>query len=333
MRVEEVQKGTFRLSWPDVQGKGWCHRSGEEQKLAAGGIRISQRPWTDDEGRRAEACFLARSMELKNAWSGLECDGIKVVLPPLPKERRKEVFQSLGRWFQGQGGRLHTAGDLGTTQEDLDWMGQETEYVHCATPSLANAVSETVEYGLEHGLQMGLIPSGVRGRALVQGAGAIGTAVIHRLLERHWDVLIWDTHPDVRAAWSRDSRVRVVTDLTEGEGGKNRVFFPCAVGGLFEEGKTRLSLPVFVCGGANRILQSRSSAAWTHQRGCWIFPSVLSSAGAVIQGMAPWIPGGLPAEELMRLNRRRGKAVMEAAFERNCPPWVVTMDSQPDAFD
>ena len=140
---------------------------------------------------------------------------------------------------------------------------------------------------------------------------------------------MWDHSKEALSAWKGNEGV----DLTETFSWKERegpfLLSPCAAGGVFESDVIEIQ-PGFVCGGANRIVTAGAVARKLHEKGCWVFPSILSSAGAVIQGMAGFISDGPSADALMRLNFQRGRALMARAIELDRSPWLLLNGLQPE---
>ena len=73
---------------------------------------------------------LAKGMTYKNAAAGLNLGGGKTVIIGNPKtDKNDEMFRAFGRFIEGLNGRYITAEDVGTTEEDMDLIHLETDYV------------------------------------------------------------------------------------------------------------------------------------------------------------------------------------------------------------
>ena len=95
---------------------------------ALGGTRM----WTYASESEAieDALRLARGMTYKNAAAGLNLGGGKTVIIGNPRtDKNDEMFRAFGRFIEGLNGRYITAEDVGTTEEDMDLIHLETDYV------------------------------------------------------------------------------------------------------------------------------------------------------------------------------------------------------------
>ncbi len=73
---------------------------------------------------------LARGMTYKNAAAGLNLGGGKTVIIGNPRtDKNDEMFRAFGRFIEGLNGRYITAEDVGTTEDDMDLIHLETDYV------------------------------------------------------------------------------------------------------------------------------------------------------------------------------------------------------------
>src|SRR5690625_7966943 len=88
--------------------------------------------WTYDTEEEAveDALRLARGMTYKNAAAGLNIGGGKAVIIGDPnKDKNPEMFRAFGRFIESLNGRYITAEDVGTTEQDMDLIHLETDYV------------------------------------------------------------------------------------------------------------------------------------------------------------------------------------------------------------
>jgi leucine dehydrogenase len=255
---------------------------------AAGGIRT--RTYASFADALADAKGLARAMTLKCALAGLSAGGGKMVVRVVPGFDRRAVFARLGDEIQRLGGRFRTAGDLGTTAEDLEEVAGRSEYVHTQTGSLAGAVARghlrCVEAGC--GLGQGASLDGIS--VAVQGCGDIGQAVIRTLSARGASLSVADLNP-ARVEEVRDVRgVRAV----DPEGilrAEVDVLAPCAVGGVLTgEVAKRLRAPL-ICGAANNIVSDGAVGEQLAQGGVKVVPDIIASAGGVVEGIGKTVMG------------------------------------------
>ena len=95
---------------------------------ALGGIRM----WNYENEFKAleDVLRLSRGMSFKAAISGLDLGGGKaVIIGDSKKQKSSDLFRLFGRVVHSLGGRYITAEDVGTNEDDMEFIYQETRYV------------------------------------------------------------------------------------------------------------------------------------------------------------------------------------------------------------
>lgn len=253
----------------------------------AGGVRT--RAYAGLAEALAEASALARAMTRKCALAGLAAGGAKAVVLDHPGLDRPRAFARLGRFVAELGGVFRTAGDLGTSADDLAAMATTCPYVHVEERGLAKAVAR----GL-----VGCVAACAdrRGRGLaglrvaIQGCGSIGAAVAGALRGAGAALTVADVDAARAARVAAATGARVVPAsavLFE----EVDVVAPCAIGGVITP-TTAASLRAWaVCGAANNILDGVAAARVLADRGILHVPDEVASAGAVIEGIGRSVMG------------------------------------------
>ena len=277
---------------------------------AAGGVRT----WSYDSeaSALADARALARAMTLKCAIGGLDAGGGKVVVMAGPELDRSRAFQRLGEVIETLGGDLRTAGDVGTTGDDLEAMSRECSWVHCHEASLARSVALGVAEALSGALSsMGVGPLAGR-TASVQGAGSIGAEVVRTLTERGVQVTVADLDPCRARTSATETGARVCPpeDLwTLG----SELIVPCALGGVIDVPFAARTDAVLICGGANNLLAAPDVEELLGRRGVTYVPDFISSAGGVIDGIGESVMGLEDRGPLIRALSETTRAVLTEA--------------------
>ena len=281
---------------------------------AAGGVRTWR--YARWEDAVTDARRLARAMTVKCALAGLDAGGGKAVVWDHGRWDRAAGFERLGQAVEELGGAFRTAGDLGTTDEDLARMARHTGFVHRDGGALAGAVAR----GL---LACAAACLARRGRAFddglrvaVQGAGAIGAAAARALAARGASLVIADLHAGRAAA--------LAAELGAETAAPERILAaevdlvaPCAAGGVLDEAAVRALRAWAVVGGANNQLADRRAARLLCERGLLHVPDALASAGAVIQGIGRSVMGlADPGPLIDRLGLAAGEILEESAARR-----------------
>lgn len=264
---------------------------------AVGGTRV--RAYPSMSAAIDDACQLARAMTVKCSLSGLDAGGAKIVVIDHPQLERRSAFARLGRFIEELGGAVRTAGDLGTTGDDLAIMAQHTGYVHTNESDLALSVARgltacvracvrfaATRYrasSADHDELAGL-------RVAVQGCGAIGSAVARTLADLGAHVLVADidAHLARRVAESLGARVVSPDSILRAD---VDVICPCATGGVLTEAVANTMRAWAVCGAANNILAGPEIATILDARGVLLVPDVVASAGAVVDGIGERVMG------------------------------------------
>jgi leucine dehydrogenase len=265
---------------------------------AAGGVRTARYP--SRAAARADAKALARSMTLKCSLAGLDAGGGKAVIIEQGGWDRARVFRRFGEIVQGLGGEFRTAGDLGTTQADLEAMALACEYVHTQEQALGEAVAQ----GLASCVEVLCQTKGADLSASVlaiQGCGAIGSAVARKLGPRVQQLLLADIDKALAARIASECRARTIapSDILSAD---VDLLSPCAVGGALHRENANEVRAWGVCGGANQSIADAETQTMLFERGVLVVPDIIASSGAVIDGIG---------ETVMHLSIKERQALIE----------------------
>lgn len=288
---------------------------------AAGGVRT--RAYASNEVALREVAGLAAAMTRKCALAGLAAGGGKAVVLEHPVMNREAAFEALGRHIQDLGGLFRTAGDLGTTAADLAAMARHTEFVHAEEAPLLDAVGRGLLRCLEacaeaHGRR------GVAGlKVAVQGCGGIGSAVAQALSAAGCELVVADVDAD-RARHLAEQLGASVVGPEQILREPVDVLSPCAIGGVLDVDAVAAAKCWAVCGAANNIVADSAADEALHARGILHVPDVISSAGAVADGIGRTVMGlrdrshlieglGATTATVLRLSRSQGLPTPEVA--------------------
>jgi glutamate dehydrogenase/leucine dehydrogenase len=250
---------------------------------AGGGTRM--RVYAEPGDGLADAMRLSQAMTVKMAVAGAERGGGKAVLavPELPTgDARRRLLLRYGELVASLGGTYRTAGDMNISPADLDVVHERCPWVYGTTGTGGNSGRGTaigVHAGIRASVEHVFGSPELRGRSvLVQGAGAVGAALVRLLLDDGAEVLVADVD-EARAAATgatvvtADDAIAVECD----------VYAPCAVGGTLDaESIPRLRCRI-VAGSANNQLAEPADARRLHERGILYAPDYVVNAGGVIQ--------------------------------------------------
>lgn len=264
---------------------------------ALGGTRFH--PYASDDQALDDVLRLARAMTYKAAVAGLDLGGGKAVIVGDPRrDRTDELIRAYGRVVDSLGGRYLTAEDVGTTQTDMDLIGQETRYVTGASEAAGGSgdPSPATAYGLL--LAMRAVArhlwggTSLRGRHVtVAGVGKVGTAVVRHLTEEGARVTVADVD---RAAVARAEAAFGVE--AAGPETIHRVecdiYSPCALGGVLNPTTIPELRCTAVVGCANNQLAEPSCGDLLHRAGVLYATDYVVNAGGIINLAEELAPGG-----------------------------------------
>lgn len=248
-----------------------------------GGIRTQIYPSESDA--LADAVKLARAMTLKCAIAGLPAGGAKTVVLDHPGMKRAQAFRRLGGYIEDLGGMYRSAGDLGTTLEDLKTAAQETSFIDTTGERLGAATAVSVLNCLRACAQIVRQKSLAQVSIAVQGCGLIGAGVARMASDAGARVFV----ADVDAARARSLAEQTGAQVLDAEavlGADVDMVAPCAVGGVITEAVASTMKAWAICGGANNQIADSQASAVLQRRGITFMPDFLASSGAVIDGVA-----------------------------------------------
>lgn len=293
---------------------------------AFGGIR--RMAYTNEAAALADARRLAHAMSLKCALAELAAGGAKTVVLDGPQLSREGGYAALGRAIDELGGRYVCGPDVGTTDADLEVLRGATRWVNPAGNDAGRSTADGVLAGLR-GLSRVVFGDEAIGRRryVIQGLGAVGSALARALIEAGAWVGAWDPDPLARER-ARALGVtlldpdRVLTEPCD-------VFMPCALGHVLTTEVCERAPWRAVCGSANNQLANDDAATGLHRRGIVWAPDILVNAGAVIEGVEtvldPSPAGRTRAREKIEAIADRCERVLIESRDGDRTPLVVAL--------
>ena len=254
---------------------------------ALGGTRM----WTyaTEEEAIIDALRLAKGMTYKNAVSGLNLGGGKTVIIGDPKKDKNEaMFRAFGRYIQGLNGRYITAEDVGTTEEDMNIIHQETDYVTGTSPTYGSSgnPSPATAFGVYRGMKAAAKAAfgsdSLEGkRVAVQGVGNVAFTLCKYLHEEGAQLIVTDIHKEaVQRAVEAYSATAVNPD--EIIGVDCDIYAPCALGATLNDHSLPLLKAKVIAGAANNQLKEPRHGDALHELGIVYAPDYVINAGGVI---------------------------------------------------
>jgi leucine dehydrogenase len=251
---------------------------------ALGGTRFL--PYASEDEALADVLRLARAMSYKSAAAGLDFGGGKGVIIGDPHKMKTEpLLRSYARFVDSLGGRYITTEDVGTTEQDMNIIGEETRHV-TGTSEGSHDPSEATGWGVY--CAMRAVTEKVFGHSTmagmhvaIQGAGKVGSALMRYLRQEGCALTVADTSEEVLRHLSRRADLTIVP-TEEIHTFPCDIFSPCALSGTLNA-KT---IPQLRCraviGCANNQLATPEDAELLGQREIVYAPDFIVNAGGVI---------------------------------------------------
>lgn len=297
-----------------------------------GGLRYWE--YEKEEDAIHDAVRLARGMTYKNAAAGLPLGGGKTVILKDPNHpKSEEMLRAFGRFIDGLGGRYITAEDVGTTEKDMDYIYQETEYVAGTTlkPGTAGNPSPATAHGVYVGMKAAAKEAfgtdSLEGKTiLLEGAGNVGIIVAKKAMEEGAKVIASDIFEGpIKRAKEAGCEIVDSDKLLET---KADIYCPCALGASINDeslAKLKEAGVKVIAGSANNQLAEPRHGDLVDEMGFVYAPDYIINSGGVIYA-ADEFNGGANHDRAMALVDNiyhQIERVFEIAKRDNTPTYIA----------
>jgi leucine dehydrogenase len=287
---------------------------------ALGGIRCI--PYADEGEALADAMRLARGMTLKCLLNELPAGGGKAAILDHPGLNRPAAFAALGEFIERMGGRFFTAADLGTTPADLRSVGRATRFVatpeHGVPDDLGERAAEGVYLAASTALDFLGIDEWKGQRIAIQGLGSVGARLAMLARRAGARVFASDVNSE-RAGHAADTLPITLVEPDRIWEQECEVFAPCAGSHVLDATTIPRLRSRIVCGSTNQPLATDEAGDQLAARNVLVVPDLLASAGAVILGCTPALPGFERPRDLSGIARRL-RSVLAESLRTQVPP-------------
>jgi len=268
-------------------------------------------------------------MTYKNAAAGLNLGGGKAVIIGDPYQDKSEaLLRSFGRYVESLNGRYITAEDVGTTEEDMDFIHMETKYV---TGTSVGGVGDPspitargIYYGMKAAAKEAFGSDDLNGKTIaVQGVGQVAYQLCNHLHKEGAHLIVTDIN---KAAVNRavNDFDAIAVDPDDIYGVDCDIYSPCALGGTInDETIPQLKAKVIAGSANNQLLEDRHGDI-VFEKGILYAPDYVINSGGVIN----------VADELKGYDRNRVlkkiesiysilTTVFEISREKNIPTYAA----------
>lgn len=279
---------------------------------ALGGCRMW--PYESEEDAINDALRLSRGMTYKNAAAGLNLGGGKTVIIGDPKKDKSEaLFRALGRYVESLNGRYITAEDVGTTEDDMDLIFEETNYVvglsesHASSGNPSPKTSLGVFVSMKRAAKEAFGSDDLKGKTVaVQGVGHVAYVLCEYLHEAGAKLVVTDINQEAVDRAVKDFNAESVS-IDEIYDVDADIFAPCALGGVLNDDTINRLKAKVVCGSANNQLDDiEKHAELLESKGIIYAPDFVVNSGGVVN----------VADELDGYNETRAISNIEKIYDQ-----------------
>lgn len=253
---------------------------------AMGGCRMY--PYADEQQALEDVLRLSRGMTYKSALAGLPIGGGKAVIIGDPRrDKSRELLLAMGEFIDSFNGDYIIAEDSGTCVADMEVIAERTDYVtglragdqHGGDP--APHTAQGVFCGICAALEYQFNSGQLAGRRIaVQGAGAIGSLLIEKLIGGGARVYVADVNAEhCRRAEALGATLVGVDEILSLE---VDVLAPCAMGAVINDVTVESIRAPIVAGGANNQLADPRHGVRLRERGILYAPDFVINAGGIL---------------------------------------------------
>jgi len=236
---------------------------------------------------------LSSMMTLKNAACGLPHGGAKAVIlkPQTPHKAhdRQRLFHAFGDFVNELNGNYITAMDVGTTNNDMDWIAERTPYVIGASRSdplqqdPSPFTAKSVLRGMQAAVKFALNCDSLEGISVnIQGVGKVGAELARLLFSEGADIRLSDIDAKPCEALREQFPVKILSADAIIHTPCD-VFSPCALGGILNHNNVERLNCRIIAGSANNQLAHHRITKRLDERGILYVPDFMINAGGVIQ--------------------------------------------------
>jgi len=274
---------------------------------ALGGTRMWN--YKSEQEALEDALRLARGMTYKNAAAGLNLGGGKAVIIGDPRQDKSEaLFRSFGRYVESLNGRYITAEDVGTTEEDMDYIHMETDFVTGTSSGGVGDPSPITALGIYKGMKAAAkaafgTDALENKKIAVQGVGHVAYQLCKYLHEENAHLIVTDINQEAVHRAIQDFNATAVEpdDIYSVD---CDIYSPCALGGIINDETLKHLKAKVIAGSANNQLLEDRHGDIIQEKGIIYAPDYVINSGGVIN----------VADELKGYNRERVMKNVESIY-------------------
>ncbi len=253
---------------------------------AIGGIRIFNYKCVDDA--IFDLIRLSKANTYKTAAAGLNFGGGQIVIIDLGQDKNEAMFRSLGRFIESFKGRFIAAEDIGVTEEFMEYMKMETNYV-TGLPAYYGGSGDH-SYMCAYGTYLGILAAAkykwdnsflTGKKIIIQGYGRVGTYLADFLAKDGAEIYITDIDK-TKLEKAKKKGYNIIENPDEALYTECDIFSPCAVGPIINKDNASKFNCKIIAGSANNQLLNIDDDEELKKHGIIYAPDFIINAGGVI---------------------------------------------------
>jgi glutamate dehydrogenase/leucine dehydrogenase len=247
---------------------------------ALGGVRSWA--YNNFEEHLNDALRLSKAMSLKNSVCGINFGGGKAVINLKGIKKTSDLYESYGELVDQLNNTYITAGDVGTSMENLISINRTTKYVsgiklETSAPTakgIFNAINTIYKFLTHEDLENSTIA--------ISGIGKVGSKLSKLLFEKKAKLIISNIRKDAIDQLREDKILFTESDIDSIFEKQCDIISPCALGSVINlETRKKLKCKAIV-GAANNQLDKPETAVWLKENNIFYAPDYLVNSGGVI---------------------------------------------------
>ena len=247
---------------------------------ALGGVRSWE--YNNFEEHLNDALRLSKAMSLKNSVCGINFGGGKAVINLKGIKKTSDLYESYGELVDQLNNTYITAGDVGTSMENLISINRTTKYVsgiklETSAPTakgIFNAINTIYKFLTHEDLENSTIA--------ISGIGKVGSKLSKLLFEKKAKLIISNIRKDAIDQLREDKILFTESDIDSIFEKQCDIISPCALGSVINlETRKKLKCKAIV-GAANNQLDKPETAVWLKENNIFYAPDYLVNSGGVI---------------------------------------------------
>ena len=247
---------------------------------ALGGVRSWA--YNNFEEHLNDALRLSKAMSLKNSVCGINFGGGKAVINLKGINKTSDLYESYGELVDQLNNTYITAGDVGTSMENLISINRTTKYVSGIKLETSAPTAKGIFIAMGTALKFFNNKELNESTVAISGVGKVGSKLSKLLFDKNANLIVSNIGRKSIDQLKKDKISFVESDINSIFEHRCDIISPCALGGVINsETKKKLKCKAII-GAANNQLDNQETALWLKEHNIFYAPDYLVNSGGVI---------------------------------------------------